>query len=389
MTRLILIFIFSLALFPSSPQAGEFKMDDHRFFRDGKHFLVKGVVYVPVYPGDLPWEVALKKELPETLKMWIRADLNDMDSMGANTVRLWDVPEFVYQAVKEERKFALIQTIWFDSNTKDLQDPSYKERCKEKIRITLKRIYSVYSRQDPPPILAYIVGSELSRSLIQTTDALHPGRKGYAGEFVSAPAGSSASESFLAEMADYLKTLESEQYGQTNLVSYANEARTYDLIDTPFLDFRSFNVYSYAILDYAAPDNGSFTGTFFQGWIEQLKSKYPRMPLLVTETGLSVSPEGPRLGPHEYGYGGNTAEDQARGIAQNWKDVRTAKPPIAGMVVHEYLDAWWKFGKRDSLEHNSGDAEEWFGITEIEKNGSGYLTRYRPAYKKLQELWDN
>ncbi|MDP3920879.1 MAG: hypothetical protein Q8R76_08755 [Candidatus Omnitrophota bacterium] len=380
-------FCLCLGSFVAPVSAAEFELGDDYFFQEGEKFLVKGIVYVPVYPGEVPWELVRKTDLPEPLKARIRRDIDDIKGAGANTIRLWEVPVFVYEALKDAGDLAFIQTIWFDPSQKDLQNVSYKRRCQHAIRLTLSRIYSVYSEEEPPPILGFIVGSELSRASVESTDDLHPEISGYDGKYISAPKGSTATESFIAEIADYLKTYQTERYGHTHLVSYANEARTYDLLDTTFLDFRSFNAYSYAVLEYAQADEGSATGTLFQGWLEQLKRKHPNKLLLVTETGLSVAPGAEHYGSPDYGYGGNTPEEQATGLEQSWRDITTASSPIAGMVVHEYLDAWWKFGKEDSLEQSPDDVEEWFGLAAIEKEGTNFKTRLRPAYAKLQELW--
>ncbi len=359
----------------TAARAGTFAAGKNDLLKDGQPFFVRGVVYVPFLPGMLPWELADRKQIPEELQSKILKDLKDIKAMGANTVRFWDAPRFAYQALKEAGGLALIQTVWFDVKQNDLQDEAFKKKCKGAISKTIDRVYSVYSPENPPPLLALIVGSELTPASIENTNELHPEMNAYQGKYISAPKGSKAAECFLAEMADFAKTYEASRYGRTSLVSYANEIRTNQLIDTPFLDFRSFNVYSYAILDYESPQKGSSTGTIFQGWIEELKRRYPDKPLLITETGLSDSPGAGRMGPPDYGYGGNTEEDQAAGLVQNWKDVTMASPPLAGMVIHEYLDAWWKFGREDSRTQDSDDVEEWFGIAG------------REAYKRLQALW--
>ena len=146
-------------------------------------------------------------------------------------------------------------------------------------------------------MVAFLVGNELSSESIRSTNRAHSDITHYAGDHFSA-ADINASEAFIAEMADYLRGYELDTYGKASLVSYANEIRTIELIDTPFLDFRSQNVYSYAI-PYYRPDTepGSNSGTLYQGWIEELKYMHPGVPLLVTETGLSVSPSAERLGP--------------------------------------------------------------------------------------------
>ena len=114
---------------------------------------------------------------------------------------------------------------------------------------------------------------------------------------------------------------------------------------------------------------------------------HPDVPLLITETGLSVSPNVGRAGPPDYGYGGNTEEDQRSGIVQNLSDVRTAAINIAGVSIHEYLDAWWKFSLQDSLSQDPDDIEEWFGMMRLVDENGRYVTRPRPVYNAVQSLW--
>ena len=177
-------------------------------------------------------------------------------------------------------------------------------------------------------------------------------------------------------------------YGRQSLISYGNEIRTIDLIDTPFLDFRSQNVYSYAVPFYRpGTDPGSTSGTLYQGWIEELKYMHSDKPLLISETGLSVSPNVPRVGPPNYGYGGNTEADQAEGLIQNLDDIDDAAVAIAGVTIHEYLDAWWKFSLQDSLTQDPNDIEEWFGLVKLVSQGERYIIEPRPAYLQIQDRW--
>ena len=189
-------------------------------------------------------------------------------------------------------------------------------------------------------------------------------------------------------MADYIKTYEFENYGNVSLVSYANDIRTSDIIDTPFLDFRCHNAYSYAV-PYYRPNTiaGSNSGTLFQGWVEEIKLKYPNLPLLITETGLSVSPNANHAGPPNYGYGGNTTSEQTTGLLQNINDINTAALPIAGLCIHEYLDAWWKFGLEDSYSQDPNDIEEWFGIVRLAPSGNWYSTEPRDSYLAIKQIW--
>jgi hypothetical protein len=342
-----------------------FSTNDDHILKDGSPFFVKGVVYVPGYPGYLPWEIENAGSLPERLRNSIDRDILQIKAIGANAIRFWGAPRYCYESLRNAGDLFFIQTIWIETEVADLHDPAFKESTKSYIRSIIDRIYSVY-QDTKPPIIAYLVGNEISEASILSTNSAHPDIDSYAGTFIDTGPNVNASEAFIAEMADYVKSYEGDTYGHISLVSYSNDIRTADLIDTPFLDFRSHNTYSYAV-PYYRPSTlpGRSSGTLFQGWIEELKSRYDDKPLLITETGLSVSPNAMRVGPPNYGYGGNTETDQIQGLLQNLDDIDSSLKPTAGVIIHEYLDAWWKFGLDDSFSQDPDDIEEWFGLAKI------------------------
>ncbi len=345
-----------------------FSTDGDHILKDGKPFSIRGVVYVPGYPGYLPWDVEVASSLPERLRKSIDRDIAQISAMGANTIRFWGAPKYCYQSLKQVGNLFFLQTLWIDTEVRDVHDPQFEEETRAYIRSVIDRVHSVYTNNDPP-LIAYLVGNELSESTIRATNATHPGLSSYSGTYITTGQDLNASEVFLAEMADYVKQYEHDTYGITHLVSYANDIRTADLIDTPFLDFRSHNSYSYAVPYYRPGTSpGSVSGTLLQGWIEELKSRYPDRPLLITETGLSVSPNAPHVGSPNYGYGGNSEPEQAAGLLQSIQDIETARYPTAGVIVHEFLDAWWKFGLEDSYSQDPDDVEEWFGIIRLFSN---------------------
>ena len=342
-----------------------FSTDNDHILKDGEPFFVKGIVYVPGYPGHLPWDIEVAASLPERLRNSIDRDISQISDMGANTIRLWGAPAYCYQSIKQAGDLFILQTLWIDTEAGDLHDPDFKEDTKAYIRSVIDRIYSVYT-DSSPPLIAYLVGNELSESSILATNSQHPELNSYSGTFISTEQNLNASEAFLAEIADYVKEYEHDTYGVTHLVSYSNDIRTADLIDTPFLDFRSHNTYSYSVPYYRPGTTpGSVSGTLLQGWIEELKSRFPDLPLLITETGFSVSPNAPHLGPPDYGYGGNTESEQTAGLLQAIQDIETSQFPSAGVIIHEFLDAWWKFGLEDSYSQDPDDVEEWFGVIRL------------------------
>ena len=366
--------------------AVQFSVDSDFIYKDGQRFDLRGVVYVPGQPGYVPWDIEGMASLPDDVISRIDDDLAGIKALGANTVRLWGAPAYCYEAIRALGGLNILQTIWLDGEVADFQDAAFKSQSKSYIRTVVDRVYAAYP-DNAPPVVAFLVGNELSEASIRSTNEAHPDITSFTGNYFLAE-NINAAEAFIAEMADYLRSYEWETYGRTSLISYANDIRTIDLVDTPFLDFRSQNAYSYAVPFYRPRTlPGSASGTLYQGWIEELKHMHPGVPLLVTETGLSVSPNAVHEGPPDYGYGGNTETEQADGILQNLADVQSASISIAGVVIHEYLDAWWKFGIEDSLSQDPDDIEEWFGLVRLVPDGAGYSTAPRPAYDRLRATW--
>ena len=364
-----------------------FSVDADFIYKDGERFDLKGVVYVPGQPGYLPWEIEGITNLPAEVISRIDTDLAGIKALGANTVRFWGAPAYCYEAIRALGGLNILQTIWFDGQVSDFQNTTFKTQSRSYIRTVVDRVYAAYPDNNPP-VVAFLVGNELSEASILSTNQANPDITSFTGNYFIAD-NINASEAFVAEMADYLRTYESESYGRTSLISYANEIRTVHLIDTPFLDFRSQNAYSYAV-PFFRPQTlpGSASGTLYQGWVEELKYMHPGVPLLITETGLSVSPNAVHLGPPNYSYGGNTEAEQATGILQNLTDIQSASISIAGVTIHEYLDAWWKFGFEDSLSQDPDDVEEWFGIVRLVPDGGGYSTESRAVYDQVRAIWD-
>ena len=364
-----------------------FGVDNNYILKNNLPFQIKGVVYVPGYPGFLPWEIENSTSLPVELRNSIYTDISNIKAMGANTIRFWGAPKYCYEALKNVEELYFIQTIWIKGDEPDFQNPLFKENTKTYIREVIDRIYSVFN-DNSPPLVAITIGNELSESSILSTNAAHPNISNFIGNYIITDSNITATEAFIAEMADFVRTYEFSTYGNKSLLTYSNEIRTADIIDIPFLDFISHNAYSYAV-PYYRPGTvpGSSSGTLFQGWIEEIKSKHPNKPLLITETGLSVSPNAFHVGPPNYGYGGNTESEQATGLLQNINDINTSALPSAGVCIHEYLDAWWKFGLEDSYSQDPDDIEEWFGIVKLKDSTDWYTTEFRSVYNALKNTW--
>ena len=177
-----------------------FGTDTDYILKDGEPFRIRGIVYVPGYPGYLPWDIQNESTLPERLRNSIDRDIAQISAMGANTIRLWGAPSYCYQSIMAAGNLFIVQTLWIDTEVTDLHDPDFKEGTKAYFRTVIDRIHSIYT-DTRPPLIAYLVGNELSEETILATNALHPTLNSYSGNHLSTGQHVNASEVFLAEMA--------------------------------------------------------------------------------------------------------------------------------------------------------------------------------------------
>ncbi|MFH1369437.1 MAG: hypothetical protein ABII64_09975 [Elusimicrobiota bacterium] len=382
------IFLSGIVLFLAVclAQAARFSIDRDYILKDGKEFLVKGVSYDYIRPEDPPWEWEGNPIPSEQIRARILKDIKDIREMNANVLRISDSPAAVYEGARKEKLF-LLQSIWIEP-AKDLFEPEFKERQKTNIRRMIDRIHNLNGADYSDIVMAWNICCELTEKEIKANDAKYPETNHYDGEYVSAPMGSTAVECFIAQMADYAKRYEYDSYFATHLVTYSNTQLTVSFLRTDFLDFMSMNLYSHNVWCWYNSPLGSRSGTIYQGFIETFRESYPNKPLLITEFGLSTAPECKKDALHPYGYGGNTEEEQAKGIAEMWNDIKTAKYPVAGGVVYAYADFWGGMGQEGVEIHEKNNPEQWFGVVSIDGESSKKTkVRKKQAYYKLQELF--
>lgn len=384
--RLAVSAVILAGVFAGTASAAKFTAGRDYIYKDGKQFLVKGVAYIYWRPGELPWAWIDDPNTPQSVRHRILGDMKDIKAMNANAVRIHDFPQAVYEGARNEGLY-LIQNIWIESQ-KDLFEPEFKERQKKHIRRTIDRVHNLGGIDYSSLVLAYDIGNELDEKDIRANDEKYPEISLYDGEYISAPPGSTATECFIAQMADYAKQYEQSAYYTTHLMTYSNMQPTEPLLNTDFLDFMSMNLYNHSVWCWYTEPLGSKTKTMYQGYIESFRERHPKKALLITEFGLSTAPGCEKIAPFPYGYGGNTEEEQAAGIAEMWNDMLTAKYPVAGGVSFCYADWWGGLDGKINDTHNKADPEQWFGIVSVDGESSDkYEVRKKKAYYKLQELF--
>jgi len=316
---------------PVFAQLGGIELKNNFFYVDGKKFFVKGIGYeAGAIPGQLPWNRAFDEDL-------LRFDMERIAGAGFNTIRTWGAFTDAELEVIREYDLKIIMGIWIDPHG-NFSDPAFVLEAKQIVEEVLK--YS--GKYDH--ILAYLIMNEpLPETIFRE--------------------GLENTKNLWAELSAMIH----EQHPGIP-VSIANTC-TGVFLDPELFDFSAYNVYPYN----PSTVNHSHGYSPYIEFLSNLRSD--NHPLIVTEYGLSVSP----AGPGNFGYGGNTAIEQATGILEMYRGLIDGG--ASGSCVFNYSDGWWKGG--NEFEHDDS-VEEWFGLVEYDQLNDKYGTP-RPVWDSLQK----
>jgi hypothetical protein len=327
---LLLLVLSFLVVAPVSAQKSKIELRNNFYYLDNKKFFVKGIGYeVGAYPGMLPWNRPFNQDI-------LRNDMNRIKEGGFNTIRTWNVFTDEEMKVVQEYGLKIIMGIWIDP-AGDFSDPVFINSAVQLVNTVLEytrnydNIIGYLIMNEPLPDHIFGVGFQHTYSLWMKVKRLinqkHPGVP----------------------------------------VSFANTC-VGDFIDPEIFDFSAYNIYSYN------PSTVNHT-LKYPAYVRYINSlRHDGHPLICTEFGLSVSPSG----EGNWGYGGNTLEEQTGGILYMFRSLIDGG--AGGACVFNYSDGWWKAG--DEFTHNDA-AEEWFGLVEYNSLSDKYGT-VRPAWDSLK-----
>ena len=298
-----------------------------QFFIDGKSFFIRGVGYSPMRPGMSPGQ-----EITEDL---YKRDFERIRHCGFNTIRLWGKGSELLLKTALEYDLYVIQAIWIDpGGTFDYSGFIYQSVAHARMMAEMSKPY--------PNVLMYLVMNEPHVKKIMK-------------------AGPDKTLDLLRQVRDAVKSVDPDRP-----ISISNFVSTVWL-DQELWDVVCFNAYGYYPLSINK-DMGYF------GYLTWLKDQYAAdKPLLITEYGYSVSP----TGPGGFGYGGNTEDEQARGLVNNFDAI--SQSGAIGGCLFEWCDEWWKSGNPGIHDDHP---EEWFGLVSFKglKDKEGNT---RKAYEAL------
>jgi len=328
MRRYLFIIVIFLAITHSAAAAPRIDIVGDSLYLDGKKFLVKGIGYSPFRPGIYPGG-------PVRLDI-VEADFKRIKEAGFNTLRVWGTMPEEQLSLAEKYDLKVIQAAGIKPNAK-FDYEGFRRQAESLVRQMVK------ASKNHPNVIMYLVTNE--------------------------PHSQAIFDSGIDKTLDLYKRLIAiiKQEDPSRPVSMANAYWTLWL-DQSMWDIVCFNVYNY--------DPALVADIGYENFIENLRALHAKeKPFLVTEFGLSVSPEG----PGREGYGGNTQEEQAQGIVRDLEGIIHAG--TAGGCVFEWNDEWWKGG--NAAVHDI-HPEEWFGIIGIESKENPAGTP-RKAYYILKE----
>lgn len=307
---------------------------DAQFIVDGAPFQVKAVGWDPSRPGELPW----KRQFDEKL---VEADFKRMREAGFNTVRSWAPLSREELALAERHELKVLQGIWVPPDGA-FADPTFRRQVLAQVAGAVES--SRWSRA----ILGYLVLNEPRANAV-------------------ARAGLAETRSFLREVVATVRAVD-----PTALIGFASWPGL-EALDDELLDFVAFNLYPHrprVVMDELG------LGAYAR-MIDRTLAR--GRPLLISEFGISVSPEPSQAGP---GRGGASEEDQVSQLLELARIFDGAG--TAGTAVFQWNDGWWKNNEAegDEATHDPKDPEEWFGLMAFE-DVKDRLGRPRPALAKL------
>ena len=413
-----------------------------------QQFYVNGIDLGPGAPGFFPGAPPAENSVYAT---WIA----DTVKANANVIRAYTLlPPAFYaafdKAVGSGGKLSLFQQIWIgDPPQGNLYNRAFVEQSQAEIRYVVD---AIHGRGDIPPkyargsglymndisgqVAALLLGRELEPSVVQTTNQLNPGENTYNGKYVSI-AGASATETWLAQMLDYLVGYETETYNCQHPVaivnwppldplhhptesSLAEEVRwrnqrsekvatpttPVDDNDAVSIDeakfrqqpafqaglFASYHVYPY-YPDFLLLDPKYLSARDSQGpnpmagYLRDLHAHIP-YPLVITEFGIPSSIGISHFHPYGWHHGGQTEAQQAADLVRMARSIREAG--CAGGIAFELMDEWYKQNwlttpfevpaDRAPLWLNEMDPEKRYGLI-------GYRTRKWSLFAGDEGAW--
>ena len=390
--KLKYVLLLSLLCGAASLRAATVTTSGRQLLVDGQAFTVKGVNYSPTPVGYQIGGSGTNCLGP--YRWWVDrptyiADFPLIRRLGANTIRTFDLmnsPSTTAQALQAldeaQRNGLYVIMGYYVSHTANLSGGIFRTQTLNEFAA------AVNAYKDHPAVLMWAFGNEnnldngntnpdwysLIQEAAQQAKALDPYH----------PVTTVEGECQGADCFDPFAP------GNTFLNNIGKVAIGADDTALSFLDIWGINVYR---------------GTSFQGVFQALAvSTMTTKPILVSEFGKDAWRDS---------SGSEDSNLQSTYISSQWQEIQNnlsatgaGTASLAGGVVFEWADEWWKYGGDDCRTHSTvvlftrpadtvdpNYQDEWFGITSVwplqsTVNPNGTQRTFRAAFFALQAFWN-
>jgi len=389
---------------------------------DWETLFLKGVNLGVAMPGKYATEFTLSFD--EYLN-WF----NLIGKMNANVIRIYTVlpPEFYeafsyYNLHNNDKKLYLLQGVWIEEPEESNYYHVRTQREFQKEIIDVLDVIHGNAVIEPRPghasgtyasnistyVIGIILGREWEPKAVSHTNLVNASHH-YTGEFISVN-NATAMEVWLAQMMNFTVLYETQSYAAQRPVSFVNwltldpmyhttefienkKIKEYDN-DQESIDLRKFNAselfapgifasyhvypyypdFIYLQKNYADAKNRYGQKDNFKGYLEDLKTHHPGIPLVIAEYGLPSSRGNSHYTPDGFNQGGLNEKEQTERSELLTYDI--ADTHCAGAIFFEWIDEWFKFNwlvmdfeqpmERRMFWHNMENPEKNFGIMAIE-----------------------
>ena len=407
---------------------------------------IKAVNLGAALPGKFPSEFPPNDG---TYDRWIAL----IADMGANAIRVYTIhPPHFYAALRAWNLAHAGDPVWMIHGVWAEPPPGKKEEKYDdpqwlaQFRREMQRVVSlthgdatipaapghasgVYSADVSSWTLGYIIGREWEPYSVIAYNALHQGKTGYGGKYITI-AGGNPLETWLAEQCDYMVSFEMLRYNAQRPIAYTNwptldplthptetsmpqeiallrargeqivqKSKEYDN-DAVGLDavkmhsttafpagvFASYHAYPYypefLVVDpgYSSAHSPEGPSNYF-GYLRELVAHHGDMPVVISEYGVPSSRGIGHFQPQGWNHGGLSEQQQALIDSRLTRDIFAAGAAGAGLFA--LIDEWFKKSwividfehpaERKRLWLNPLDAEENYGVIAMRagREGSG------------------
>ncbi len=371
-------------------------------------FFVKGTNLGVSVPGTFPGQLAASRN---QYAQWFEQIKQD----GFNCIRLYTLhfPRFYevldsFNIANPQNPLLFIQGAWLNEELQGYQNDLYFMADTFKIEIEENidcvhgnrfiperqgKAYGDFTADVSKWCLAYIIGREVYPEEILTTDENHTQTTSFSGNHFSIT-DATASEVWFTEKLDHLVSYEYLNYNTQRPVSasswptldpltHPEETSSYE--DTASIDlskvvptdapagfFISYHAYPY-YPDFVSLQTDYLTyydnygSNSYMGYLTELKSHYPNLPLIIAEFGVPSSWGIAHYATSGMNHGGFDEYGQGE---TNIRLLQTIKTTNCGGGIHfAWIDEWFKrTWITDPIDYNPQSRVLWHNITAAEQN---------------------